>query len=781
METITPHLNENTLLASPDNHPIVNFCAPQDISSLINSDPIYGIDTIKVAYRIRPEEIDFEGWKKCEWSAVQREGEFLIHFYYLRHEKTANGTVITLKYVPKDYKRRPLHLLFIEFSLPKLIFGHNYKNISDWEFSLDFANATLNNIPGLPSLGDIRDASLHRLDLCANLQVGTSDINDFLQILSKCKHPHRTGESFNGTGMVFPSKEIRTTFYNKYEQCKKSEAKGNLRMEIQMLSRRAIGEWIGAKYPILRQITHKMIVERLHKELRILHMDHPAACDVLEITRLLSEKYSICRAQSLLGYWLRKRTSTRDQMLSSGYTNRKICYYESFFKKAGISSNSMDSKKAFPALSQFLPEIDKIGNKPLSDTRENDNTKKTEAQMSTRRSKGEGSIFRRKDGLWVAQITIQGRQIGKYAKSQAECREWLKTTKAQIEGGLTLAGAQVSLADFLKEWLTLIETSVRAKTSDQYRQIVRQHIVPDLGPIRLKDLNPRQIQSLYSKKLETGTSPRSVIMIHAVLRRALNHALKLGVIGRNPVMAVIRPKFKRKEMNVLSDSQVRVLLSAAAGTRFEATYWVAVTTGLRLGELLGLKWSDLDWVNRRLRIQRQVQRFRGSLVFSEPKTSAGRRVIALGMATIEILRKHQNLQSGEIRKSGETWKENGMIFPSTIGTPMDPSNLYHHFKNLLKETGLPNIRFHDLRHTAATLMLQQGVHPKIVQERLGHADISMTLSTYSHVLPVMQDEAAEKMDELLMPIDVSGEIKKLGERESLYLPLADGFGMVKDG
>jgi len=390
--------------------------------------------------------------------------------------------------------------------------------------------------------------------------------------------------------------------------------------------------------------------------------------------------------------------------------------------------------------------------------------------MSKKRSQGEGSIFKRKDGLWVAQMTIQGRHVSKYFKSQGECREWLRKIRTQVEDGLTFTNAQISLSVFLNEWLVLNSTSVRPKTSDQYKQIVRQHIMPDLGMIKLKDLNPRQIQALYSKKMESGTSARTVILIHAVLRRALNHALRLGMIGRNPALAVIRPKFKRKEMKTLSDSQVRTLLSFAEGDRFEVLFWLAVTTGLRQGELLGLKWSDVDWINRRLRIQRQLQRLSGGLVFSEPKSAAGRRVIALGVTTVEKLRKHQDIQFGESRMAGSSWKENDMIFPSSTGTPMDPSNLYHNFKKLLIKAELPDVRFHDLRHTAATLMLQQGVHPKVVQERLGHSDISMTLNTYSHVLPVMQDEAAEKLDELLTPINVSNDLKKLGERDPSYTP-----------
>ena len=392
--------------------------------------------------------------------------------------------------------------------------------------------------------------------------------------------------------------------------------------------------------------------------------------------------------------------------------------------------------------------------------------------MSRKRGQNEGSIFRRKDGLWVAQMTIQGKHVSKYSKSQSVCRDWLRKTQLQVENGLTLSGAQTSVAVFLNEWLILSETAVRPKTIDQYKQIVRQHIIPDLGLIKMKDLNPRQIQALYSKKMEGGASARTVLLIHAVLRRALNQALKLGVIGRNPALAVIRPKLKHIEMKVLTDSQVRTLLSAATGDRFEVLYWLAVATGLRQGELLGLKWSDVDWVNRRLRIQRQVQRIRGGLVFSEPKTAAGRRVIALGAATIQALQKQQFFQVGRIHDVGSLWQDYDLIFPSSIGTPLDPSNLYHSFKQLLKKAGLPNIRFHDLRHTAATLMLQQGTHPKIVQERLGHSDISMTLNTYSHVLPVMQDEVAEKLDELLTPINVSDEIKKLGENKLFYRPFA---------
>jgi integrase len=221
-------------------------------------------------------------------------------------------------------------------------------------------------------------------------------------------------------------------------------------------------------------------------------------------------------------------------------------------------------------------------------------------------------------------------------------------------------------------------------------------------------------------------------------------------------------------MRVLDDKQVRTLLLTARGSRYEALFRMAVTTGMRESELLGLRWSDMDWDGKRVSVQRQLQLIDGKYVFTNPKSAAGRRVIALGEGMINALRHHQTVLADERRAVGDHWVENDLVFPSTRGTPGDKHNLLKAFKRLLEAAGLPDIRFHDLRHTAATLLLQQGVNPKVVQERLGHADISMTLSVYSHVLPSMQEEAAEKVDELLTPIDVSDEITGLKERGLAY-------------
>ena len=321
----------------------------------------------------------------------------------------------------------------------------------------------------------------------------------------------------------------------------------------------------------------------------------------------------------------------------------------------------------------------------------------------------------------------------------------------------------------MNEWLITIKSTIRPKTHEQYTQIVQQHILPYLGEIKLKDLRPDNIQSLYNKKLKDGASERTVILIHSVLHRSLNLAVKWELLGRNPADAVTRPRIRRREMKTLDDTQVRSLIMVSKGTKYETLFWLAVNTGLREGELIGLKWSDLDWKTQKLQIQRQVQRTKDQgLMFCEPKSASGRRVVFLGKTTIEMLRKHFELQQIERQFAGAKWKENDLVFPTSVGTPMEPSNLLKHFKDYLKLANLPDIRFHDLRHTAASLMLLKGIHPKVVQERLGHSDIGITLNLYSHVLPGMQEDASEKLDELMSPIDISDEIKKISENPKIY-------------
>jgi integrase len=385
--------------------------------------------------------------------------------------------------------------------------------------------------------------------------------------------------------------------------------------------------------------------------------------------------------------------------------------------------------------------------------------------MAKRRGNHEGSISERPNGRWLAQVRLDGNRISKSFETQRDCRAWIKQMQAQIDSGLSWGATKLTLGEYLNRWLKDIEGSVRPRTHFQYKGVVRNHLNPKLGKVKLGDLTTNQVQQLYNSLRDQSHSRRNVQLIHSVLHRALKIAAVQGIIGRNPVSAVALPKITTKEMKVLDDNQVRQLMITAAGHRYEALLHLAVTTGMRMGELLGLKWSDLDWASGTLKVQRQVQRHPGKgFVFPEPKTKAGRRVIELGQNTIRLLAAHRTRQ--ELESNAPSWQENGLIFPSTKGTPADQRNLNRIFKELLKQAGLPEIRFHDLRHTAATLMLLNGIPVMIVSRRLGHSKPSVTLDIYGHYLPGMQKEAATLMDELVTPIAADWQLIGNSKSES---------------
>jgi integrase len=359
--------------------------------------------------------------------------------------------------------------------------------------------------------------------------------------------------------------------------------------------------------------------------------------------------------------------------------------------------------------------------------------------VAKRRGNQEGTIYKR-GNRWCAQVRVNGRRLTKYGATQGEVREWLKETISQVDNGLTITPK--TLGEFLPSWLETIRSSIRLSSYGTYKVHVDYHLVPALAEIKLQDLRPDHIQRFYTAKLESGTSKSTVRMCHAILHRALGDAVKWGLLARNVCNAVSKPKGKQREMSVWDTDQVARFLQAAQGHRWEALFYLAVTTGLRQSELLGLFWTDLDWQAGKLYIQRQY--YRGQL--TEPKRISSRRPIVLGEVAIRKLRERQEIQARE-RERGH-WEEQGFIFTSRGGQPASREVLRKTFIRLTKEAGLPKIRFHDLRHTAATLMLTQGVHPKVVSERLGHANIGMTLATYSHVLPSLQEDVAARFDAL---------------------------------
>jgi integrase len=301
-----------------------------------------------------------------------------------------------------------------------------------------------------------------------------------------------------------------------------------------------------------------------------------------------------------------------------------------------------------------------------------------------------------------------------------------------------------------------VRGAVRVSTYEVHRHMIEPHIVPALGRLKLKDLNPAHVRSLYREKLNSGLSAATVRRLHSILRKALKQAVLNGLIPRNVCDAVKPPKVERKEITPLNSKQVKALLHAVstAGDRLEALYVLAIHTGMRQGELLGLKWEDVDLERGLLRLRYALIREGGRAVLGDLKTPKSRRSVPLTCTAVDALRSHLERQLEEMERMGSLYYQSGsLVFATEHGTLINLSNLRNRsFKPLLRrafgEDG-PDICFHDLRHTCATLLLCQGTHPKLVQELLGHVTIAMTLDTYSHFLPSMGEQTVKAMEAAL--------------------------------
>ncbi|KKQ63518.1 MAG: Integrase family protein [Candidatus Shapirobacteria bacterium GW2011_GWF1_38_23] len=359
--------------------------------------------------------------------------------------------------------------------------------------------------------------------------------------------------------------------------------------------------------------------------------------------------------------------------------------------------------------------------------------------MAHRRSKGEGSISQTTRG-WLAQITLpDGKRRSKNFKDQKSAREWLLLVRKELSDG-AVVDKDIRLDKFLELYIRDVAThNLREKTLQAYESLIRIHIKPELGYYKLSQLSPPIIQKFYSKKLET-LSKRTVQFIHSILHKALDQALRWNMVIRNVCDLVDAPSPKRSVMNVWSPEQARLFLKFVENDRFYPLYALAIGTGMREGELLGIYWEDVDFIKSEISVQRALQYLVGKgLVLTEPKTDKSRRSVSVAKFAMDALRNHFDASPNKL----------GLVFVTKNNTPFSPRNIVRHFKLKTKEAGLPEIRFHDLRHTAATLMLSGGIHPKVVQEMLGHSQISLTLDTYSHVVPSLQKEAAEKINDLM--------------------------------
>jgi integrase len=368
-----------------------------------------------------------------------------------------------------------------------------------------------------------------------------------------------------------------------------------------------------------------------------------------------------------------------------------------------------------------------------------------------KRGNHEGSIYQRQDGRWVASVTLPGgKRKSYYGKTRQDVAQKLTVGLKARQDGLPLPSDQLKVGRYLEEWLTTAQPSLRPSTWKRYEELLRLYILQALGNLPLARLEPRHLQKLYAACLAQGLAPATVRQIHAIIRKALGQAVRWGTVVRNVGTLVSPPRVAQQEIHPLSAAQARALLMAAKGERFEALYVLALSTGMRRGELLALRWQDVDLHGGCLHVRHGLVRIQGKWTLTEPKTARSRRRIALSASAIEALRHHRAQQATHRLSLGPVWQDRDLVFPNEIGHIMEPGNvLRRSLKPLLKNAGLPAIRLHDLRHTAATLLLQQGVHPKVVSEMLGHSSIKMTLDIYSHVIPDMQHQAAAAMDALL--------------------------------
>jgi integrase len=299
-------------------------------------------------------------------------------------------------------------------------------------------------------------------------------------------------------------------------------------------------------------------------------------------------------------------------------------------------------------------------------------------------------------------------------------------------------------------WLLNIKaTTVRQRTWERYEQIVRVHLKPALNLNKLRDLTTTtHARALYREKLEGGSSPRTVQYIHTTLRKSLQDAVTDGLILRNVADGIKAPRPKKKEITPPSPKQARMFLEAASGDRLEALYVLAIHRGLRQGELLGLRWKDVGLEAGKLQVRRTLSLTRDGHVFESPKNGKGRAIELTQDASV-ALKRHLRRQLSEIEASGDDYQAQGLIFPGERGQPMRPCTLTRKFEKVLKCASLPHLRFHDLRHTCATLLLLKGIHQKFVQELLGYATLSITLDRYSHVIPAMGDQTKKATEDVL--------------------------------
>jgi integrase len=377
------------------------------------------------------------------------------------------------------------------------------------------------------------------------------------------------------------------------------------------------------------------------------------------------------------------------------------------------------------------------------------------SDLSTRkRGDGEGSIsYHKHRKLWIAVVPIaNGKRKYLYAPTRKAALERLARARQQQREGIRLSSQKRTLSAYLTMWLAQsVEPSVRPWTYRGYEVVVRVHLLPTLGATELQELTTQQVQELLNRKVTQGLAAKTVQNIRGVLRAALHEAMRWDLVSRNVAALARAPQSGRKPISPFTPDEARRLLEAAHSDRLGALYSVALAMGLRQGEALGLTWDRVNFEAGNLCVDRQLQRVNGELRLVSLKTHQSRRDLPMPASIADRLKSHRAAQRNERLKAGTNWHETGLVFATPTGTGLDGPNVTKRFQRLLASAGLDRRRFHDLRHSCATLLLVQNVPPRVVMEILGHSQISLTMNTYSHVLPELKRDAAASMDRILRP------------------------------
>jgi integrase len=378
-----------------------------------------------------------------------------------------------------------------------------------------------------------------------------------------------------------------------------------------------------------------------------------------------------------------------------------------------------------------------------------------------------GSVTRRGDS-WRIAVELEpdpgtGRRRQKFETFQGtkkDAEKHLTDLLSQADRGLLQVTPRMTMSEYLDRWLKDYASTKAPKTYADYELVIRRYVVPYIGNVALDKLRPTHIVALHSKLREapradgreghlSGTTQKHA---HRVLHTALECAVKWQLISRNPASSVDAPRAAHREMQAFNLEQAQAFLAAtvAIGTKWQTFYTTFLTTGLRIGELVGLRWQDVDLDALVLSVRQNIQFINGmGFVVGSPKTVGSRRPVALGADVVSLLRRHRAEQHEMIVRLGTAFENRGLVFPSERGTPLTESTIHKTFTVICETAGVPRIRPYDLRHSCATLLLASGVHPKVVAERLGHSTVNLTLNTYSHVLPTLQHDAANTLDSML--------------------------------